>query len=42
VAFALSKILWALAEPGNFLLVVLLAGLGALARGRRRAGVALI
>lgn len=34
MAFVLSKILWALAEPGNFLLVLLLAGLVALWAGR--------
>lgn len=36
MSFALSKILWGLAEPGNFLLVLLLAGLAAWCLGRRR------
>ncbi len=41
MTFVASKLFWAVAAPGNLLLLLLLAGLFAMARSRRRRGLAL-
>ncbi len=42
MSFVLSKVLWPLLAPANFLVLLLVTGLGALALGRRRGGFLLV
>jgi uncharacterized SAM-binding protein YcdF (DUF218 family) len=42
MTFALSKLLWALVQPGNLLLILLVCGAVGLLAGRWRLGTALV